>query len=368
MKRSTWYRIEFLIITSFIVGIGFFTVPKFIRTQTINTFEHFPDPIFRRSVEKYLDLQEGEQFSRFDVNRGNDVFQEVGWFKTIFYQEKYRNKPSVKGEWKDNVIQSTKGIEFLTQIEVLTLKNHAFTTIDLSKNAKLRFLECVDTNLESLDLRNQLVLHELYCNKNKLQSLVFPQRSELRHVDASRNQLTDIDLNTLKELNILKVDHNELKELDLSSNQNLVELSAISNQIQTFILDENPQLKSISLYDNKIESLEIQNLPQLEELNLAKNPIQSFRITNVPRLKTLHVHSRVFVNNELLNNLPAVEELHVEFSHIKDRNSTIAIQLQKEFRNAYTYTYGLSDSLGLGMHLGTRIRSGFNQETRELGQ
>jgi hypothetical protein len=315
MKRTTGYMIEFFVVITFIVGIGIYTVPKFLQAQTINTPHYFPDHVFRRHVEMYMGVQHDETFSRMDVEKASDIFT------------------SRAGQ--NSVIRSIKGLEYLTQVEFLSLKNHLINDLDLSKNIRLRLLECTGSNIKILDLSELFELNELYCPNNKLTKIVLPNQTKLRIIDVCENQLTELDLRNSPELNILRLSGNSLKTLNVSNNQDLVEIFAS---------------------DNMITSVTLHDMPRLETVHLEYNPLQSFQVSNVPRLRSLRVPFSVFTNPNLLDDIPSLEELVVVFAHNDDTEHPIAQKLRQEFRTSSKRKIG-NVSSDVVMMFETRIRS-----------
>jgi len=65
-KKSRLYR-EIIIVSSLILILLIFSIPNFIKSQNINTAQHFPDPNFRRGIEVKLNIKPGEPFSASQV-------------------------------------------------------------------------------------------------------------------------------------------------------------------------------------------------------------------------------------------------------------------------------------------------------------
>lgn len=138
---SKWYILPILVWLTFISL-------DLVSAQNINTLENFPDPIFRTSVELFMETSPGGAFS------AQEAAVQTGMLDCSLMD-----------------IQNLKGIEFFTGITRLSCSFNSLTSLDLSKNVSLERLDCY---LNSLDI------------------LILPPQSSLRTLDCSFNQLTDI--------------------------------------------------------------------------------------------------------------------------------------------------------------------------------
>jgi hypothetical protein len=93
--------------------------------------------------------------------------------------------------------------------------NGLFTTIDVSKNAALEYLNCQQNRLVNLDLSNNLALKELKCGQNQLTTLDVSKNTALVSLSSDSNKLLNLNLKNGK--NTLFTNNN----LTFSDNPNL---------------------------------------------------------------------------------------------------------------------------------------------------
>ncbi len=156
-----------------------------------------------------------------------------------------------------NISQNTK-LKFLQCSEA----NSSLTTLDVSNNTALEYLYCSYNAITSLDLSNNIALKRVRCNYNGMNSLKFGANTQLEYLKCTRNHLTSLDVSTLTALDTFSCGDNDLISLDLSNNPNLeifichdnvlTELSiknGNNNNLVTFFADGNPDLFCIDVDD-----------------------------------------------------------------------------------------------------------------------
>ena len=134
-------------------------------------------------------------------------------------------------------ISSVKGIEKLTELQILNVASNDIETIDLSKNIKLNKINLFDNNISAIDLSKNTNLEIINLSINNLTSLDLSENNKLKELYVSKNKLTTIDLSDKTDLETLEAKNNELAQIDLSNNTKLTSLS----------LEGNPLLKNVDL-------------------------------------------------------------------------------------------------------------------------
>jgi len=92
-------------------------------------------------------------------------------------------------------------------------------------------LACVDNQLTSLDLSNNAALTYLELQTNQLTSLDVSQNTNLTFLNCINNQLTSLDVSNNTALTYLTCRFNQLTSLDVSQNNSLTALDCINNQL-----------------------------------------------------------------------------------------------------------------------------------------
>lgn len=189
---------------------------------------NFPDPVFLQYVKDNIDTA--------DTTSGQ---------KDDKLSKAERDAVTKIDIDKKNCTDLT-GIAYFANLTKLYCSDNQLTTLDVSKNAKLRILQCSNNgmeklnlgditqltslqceynNLTELDVSKNLYLEELQCRENKLRRVVIGNKYRLTGLYLTGNQLTSLDLSgtTSKILNLddlwqrRVIDVNEDGTFDLNS-------------------------------------------------------------------------------------------------------------------------------------------------------
>ena len=139
---------------------------------------HFPDANFRKYVKEF-DTDGNNSFSAIEIA---EIINIDCW---------------------ERPISSVKGIEYFIALRTLQCGNNNLSSLDVSKNTKLKYLGCGYNQITTLDLSKNTALTFLGC---------------------SDNRLTTLDLSKNTKLEDLYCQDNKVKELDISNNPNLINI------------------------------------------------------------------------------------------------------------------------------------------------
>ena len=207
--------------------------------------KNFPDPDFRDDVWWAWNTNHDDYFSPSEIE------------KAIFI-----------GSYNRPTISSLKGIEFFKEIYRLDCYYDNLTTIDLSNNKKLSYLNCLGNYFRELEVSGLPLLETFYCGNNRLQSINVRENKKLKDFDCKNNCLNTLDVSQNTELERLGCGHNNLTELDVS---------------------ENKKLKTLGCYENKLRNLDLGNQTELEWLSCGTNPLSVLDVSVNMKLKELYV-------------------------------------------------------------------------------
>ena len=187
-------------------------------------------------------------------------------------QDKYFSPSEIaNAKWiscDNKEISNLKGIEFFTNIWLLECYYNNLTTIDLSHNKKLSYINCHHNQLKELDVSGLPLLKTFYCNYNELPSINVSKNEKLEDFNCQNNHLDTLNVSQNKELVKLSCGHNNLTELDVS---------------------ENKKLKTLGCYENKLRNLNLGNQIELEWLSCGTNPLSVLDVSANTKLKELYV-------------------------------------------------------------------------------
>lgn len=140
------------------------------------------------------------------------------------------------------------------------------TPLDLSKNSKLKDLDCSYNGLTRLDVSVLPDLEKLVCKGNELVSLDLSRNPRLKELECSNNKLPELDVSGLSDLEKLKCKWNAITSLDLSQTTKLVELDCSNNKLTSLDISRCPAIKDVRLGFNNLTEFNFSHT-KLENLN-----------------------------------------------------------------------------------------------------
>lgn len=187
-------------------------------------------------------------------------------------------------------ITNLTGIEGFVKLEKLDLglynndlsQKNNITSLNLTNNVNLQYLDCSFNDLSSLDISNNTALHILFLQNNK-----FP------NIDVSNNIL----------LETLFCFNNQLTTLNISKNTLLTSLSCYSNPLTSLDLSTNLLLRDLDCSFNNLSSLNISVNTALDYLNVSNNNLTSLNVTNNTALNVLNCHQNQLTSLDLSKNI-----------------------------------------------------------------
>lgn len=108
------------------------------------------------------------------------------------------------------------GIAYFANLTKLNCFDNKLTTLDVSKNAKLRILKCYNNGMEKLNLGDITHLTLLNCDDNNLTELDVSKNPNLEDLECRENKLRRVVIGKKYSLTTLYLRGNQLTSLDLS--------------------------------------------------------------------------------------------------------------------------------------------------------
>lgn len=156
------------------------------------------------------------------------------------------------------------------------------TSLDLSHNSKLSYLEIGEINLCSIDLSNNPKLESIEIRSNHMLSeLDLSSCKNLKYLECIDNGLTSINIRNCPSLETLVCADNALSELDISGNPNLGKLICRNNRLTSLHTGSCPLLYSLDICDNNLTSLDLSKNRALQTLTIYHNNISELNVQNV---------------------------------------------------------------------------------------
>ena len=151
-------------------------------------------------------------------------------------------------------IYDATGLKYFTGLESFGCEYNYLSTLDVTKNAALKYLSLWNNNLTELDVSGNPNLETLECSYNQLTALDTSQSTLLQHINCYGNRLT---------------------ALDVSNNNALVSLNCSDNRLTELNIANNTLLKWLYCYDNILTRLDVSNNTDLNYLHCLRNYIKS---------------------------------------------------------------------------------------------
>src|SRR5690606_10877124 len=187
-----------------------FLIFLFIANNGFAQIVNIPDPVFKQRI-----IDNG-----VDTNFDEEI--------QVAEAEAFTGHLDVNGQFDD--IFDMTGIEAFVNITELSCGLNEISTLDLSQNTQLIYLDCVENPLTSLNI-----------NECSLLEILFAEDTQLPLLDLS-NQINLIDLG---------VSDTALTRLDLSNNINLENISTSNNDYLVFLDIRNDNNTNIDVFGSR---------------------------------------------------------------------------------------------------------------------
>ena len=216
-----------------ILGVAFLINYIFYTPSYINAY--IATNIYKEPANKYFDDDTFYKCVVDAYNKENNTSipytqnlsdSQLGSIKDVECNNDYQNNNAK--------VKSAKGIEKLTALTRLDVRYNKLTTLDVSNNTALTYLNASDNYyLTTLDVSNNTALTSLYVEWNQLTTLDVSKNTKLKNLVVFHNELTTLDVSKNTALTDLYVSSNKLTTLDVSKNTALIYLDVNDNKLST---------------------------------------------------------------------------------------------------------------------------------------
>ncbi len=200
-------------------------------------------------------------------------------------------------------ITDLTGIEDFEALTVLFVEFNELTSLDVSNLVNLEELYVSTNQLTSIDVSNLENLTRFYGRFNDFESLDFTSNTLLYELNVENNNtLTSLDISGNVLLDFVDISDCAVSNLDLSQLTQLTSFDATNNTLESIDLSNNSLLFEVYLSNNPVGSIDLSNQSALEyfeainaeltSLNFQNGNnenIQYFDITNNPNLTCILV-------------------------------------------------------------------------------
>lgn len=135
--------------------------------------KNFPDRNFRLALVEIFKIREGETITGKQIGETTEL------------------------NLRSKGISDLRGIEHFEFLEALYCNGNFLSTLNISSNTRLTYLDCNGNRLSALDVSGCRNLETLNCSGNQMSSLNIAGCSSLVHLDCNRNQLRGVAMDML---------------------------------------------------------------------------------------------------------------------------------------------------------------------------
>ncbi|MFL2579627.1 MAG: T9SS type A sorting domain-containing protein [Parvicellaceae bacterium] len=220
-------------------------------------------------------------------------------------------------------ISDFTGIEDFTNLTYFECRNNFMSSLDLSQNTSLKFLDCSGflflgghmCPLTNLNLSQNLLLDTLICKSNPLTTLDISQNIALKYIDLSNCKLSNLDLSQNTSLEFLELSYSGLSSLDVSHNNLLKTLYCYHNQLPNLDLTQNIALEDLkigqhiggpvgNIYpENYITNIDLSQNVNLTSFDCSYNILTNLDLSNNILLNNLKCNGNQICNLNILQNI-----------------------------------------------------------------
>ena len=169
------------------------------------------------------------------------------------YVEDYIDKADTTGQKDGKLSQAER--DAVTEISITNQNCTDLTGIAYFAN--LTTLECQQNGLKELNLEYNKNLTNLNCSYNKLTTLDVSKNAKLRDLECTNNGIEELNLGDITSLRHLFCSENNLTELDVSKNRYLEQLQCRYNNLRRLVIGNNYSLTMLYLLGNHLTSLDL---------------------------------------------------------------------------------------------------------------
>ena len=220
-------------------------------------------------------------YIKIDINNDSEIDISEA---LLVYELRVERPPS-----SANYINTLSGIEYFTNLRLLSSPNNSITNVGLQNLTQLTTLQLSDNQLTSIDVSNLTNLKNLYVRYNSLNSIQFLNNNTIENIMLGYNNLTSLDMTSLSTIKVIMVDNNNLTNLNVTGLNNLVDLNCTNNSLSSLNLTNNPQLSWLFCSNNLISNIDISLLPILRGIEISDNTISNLNVSNSSLLEVVAI-------------------------------------------------------------------------------
>lgn len=183
-------------------------------------------------------------------------------------------------------ILSLKGIEYFTNLTLLTCYGNQISELDVSNNTELVYLHVATNKLVQLDVTKNTKLKELYISRNAIKEIDLSGCPDLQKFQSEQcTELTSLDFSKNPELTAISIfGCPKLTVLDFSKNPKLTVAQCYANGLTKLDVANCTALEALNCFDNQLSTLDVANCTALTILDCRGNRLTSLDVSKATSL------------------------------------------------------------------------------------
>lgn len=186
------------------------------------------------------------------------------------------------------------------------LSQGKLTSLDLSANVNLKYLQCNGNYLQSLILPDSPYLTDLICYKNSIKSLDVTKLINLYRLIAYENRISDIDLSNCDDIDYIELGLNPLNSIDLSNCKNINILNVHTTNLKELDVKDKQNINYLNFSWCQIDSIDLSTLKYLKFLNISGCSISSLDLSYCTNLVEIYCESCLELEELDISMLPSL--------------------------------------------------------------
>lgn len=240
-------------------------------------------------------------------------------------------------------IQDLTGIEAFVNIDGLVCQDNLLTSLDVTQNTKLVWIECWDNQISAIDLSQNLELGAIMISRNLITELDVSVNVELTEIWADDNLITSLDVANLPLLDVLFFEGNMIETLDLSQNSLLTYFTCDYNGLTELILPETSILEYFVATNNNLTSLDFSNQSLLVGATLSNNPLTTLDFSSNPLIESLRLENMSQLTRLFIKNGTSLDPNSLFIENTENLEFICADQFEINQLNSELSSFGYSD-------------------------
>ena len=285
-----------------------------ITAQTVNILDiNFKNKLIKAGPVNSIAKNSSGNFIKVDSNNDGIIQNSEAELIVELYLDNYNSASSDK-------ISNLEGIQFFTNLKILSCGDNLIESLDLSNVINLESLNLYKNKLKFLNIKDLASLKTLYCHSNQLTDLDMTSFLNLTELNCSDNSISQLNLKNCKKLTSLYCESNSIEKLDLSGLNNLATLYCSDASLKVLILEGLDKLKTLNVSLSPITNIDLSSLSSVEEIVMFGCKLTTLNVKELNNLQRLIISTNTELKELNLVGLINLRELECDSDNLETLN------------------------------------------------